>query len=116
MSRAWLWAEVPTMERIPHRWLGRAWYRFDTDVAVYVAMPFNVLFRWALGAWWYLRCPDPSEWESRFHKRYQEAYRLGVDSGHRMATGECMDRLQSEYHRGRQDVVRELRTLAGMGE
>lgn len=84
-----MYAVVPRNGRIPHRWLGRAWNRFDRDESVYVVMPFNRIASALLGAWWSVRSPDLSAREMYLERAYWRGYGEGYAAAQAEREASC---------------------------
>lgn len=88
---------VKDNKRMPHAWLGLAWYNFDQQTAVCMVVPFNLIARWARDAWIGLRLPrskgyverqvessvhvSNQVWQSVVSGAEQRAYERGITHG-----------------------------------
>lgn len=59
------------------RHLGVAWRHFGTDTALLVVWPLNYVLRAARSAYYFLRFPDPNEWELRQVAAFEKGRELG---------------------------------------
>jgi predicted NACHT family NTPase len=98
----WLYAEVPEMGVIPHRWLGRAWRVYDRDSSVYVLMPFNVLASWLMSAWFWLRggldTAQDAAWAAQWQRGFEAGSRLAqdrYDDGVRVGRAAALDEIEA---------------------
>ena len=82
--------------RIPHWWIGTAYFDFLTNCSVYYVIPVNLL----VAGWRWLYWRVALAWPEALFKPFERIYRLGQEDGFRMG------RTNREVVRGAMEILR----------
>ncbi len=97
----YLWVPVYDGYRVSHWWLGRAGYDFTCNRSYYAPMPFNWIFSVVRQWYYFLRYPDPREFDKRQMELQAEAYRKGFEAAESYVRRE----MEREAEKRRQQII-----------